>query len=98
IRADGPINVISEFTTDTDLVNREDGVANLSPSYGFSAQAVEVEVDQRTGAIRVLDAISVHDSGRIINPINAEGQVIGGFVMGLGAAVGEELIYEHGKL
>ncbi|MEU8798413.1 molybdopterin cofactor-binding domain-containing protein [Spirillospora sp. NPDC048819] len=70
---------------------------NVSASYTFAAHAVEVEVDPATGRVRVLDYVAAHDIGRAINPVMAEGQVIGGVAQGLGAALGEELIYESGR-
>jgi aerobic carbon-monoxide dehydrogenase large subunit len=36
----------------------------------------------------------VHDSGRLINPLLAEGQVVGGVVQGLGSALSEEFVYD----
>lgn len=56
----------------------------------FAAQFAEVEVDVETGAVRVLRVTSAHDSGRIINKLTAEGQVIGGVVQGLGFALLEQ--------
>lgn len=73
------------------------GYGNLSPSYCFAAHGVEVEVDRATGAVRVLRVVAAHDSGTIINPIGARSQVVGGVVMGLGAALGEQLLYEDGQ-
>ncbi|TDB98521.1 molybdopterin cofactor-binding domain-containing protein [Actinomadura sp. 7K534] len=70
---------------------------NVSASYTFAAHAVEVEVDEVTGRVRVLDYVAAHDIGRAINPAMAEGQVIGGVAQGLGAALGEELLYESGR-
>ncbi|GGT65804.1 molybdopterin-dependent oxidoreductase [Streptomyces atratus] len=77
----------------------EDGTGHgdLSATYSFAAQAVEVEVDAQTGAVRVLQVVAAHDSGRILNPLTARGQVEGGVVMGLGAALREELIFEDGR-
>lgn len=71
---------------------------NASASYTFAAHAVEVEVDQATGQIRVVDYVAAHDVGRAIHPTQVEGQIIGGVAMGLGAALGEELVYEQGRL
>jgi CO/xanthine dehydrogenase Mo-binding subunit/CO/xanthine dehydrogenase FAD-binding subunit len=71
---------------------------NISASYTFAAHAVEVEVDPDTGAIRVLDYVAAHDIGRAINPALATGQIIGGVVQGLGAALSEQLIYEGGRV
>jgi CO/xanthine dehydrogenase Mo-binding subunit len=51
--------------------------------------AVRVKVDRETGVVRVLQVAAVHDSGVILNPIGANGQVYGGVVMGLGQALSE---------
>jgi carbon-monoxide dehydrogenase large subunit len=53
-----------------------------------------VEVDEDTGAVRVLRYVAVHDCGRPINPTVVEGQIHGGVAQGLGAALGEELIFD----
>lgn len=57
----------------------------------FAAHFSEVEVDPDTGAVRVLRYVAVHDSGRIIHPEAARGQIIGGVVQGLGYALMEEI-------
>lgn len=74
-----------------------DGPADLSPSYAFAAHGVEVDVDSETGRVRVLRVVAAHDSGTVINPVSARGQVVGGVVMALGAALGEELAFEGGR-
>lgn len=51
--------------------------------------AVRVKVDRETGVARVLQVAAAHDSGRILNPIGADGQVYGGVVMGIGQALSE---------
>jgi CO/xanthine dehydrogenase Mo-binding subunit len=68
-------------------------------AYIFGAQAVEVEVDEVTGAVRVLRVWSAHDVGRAINPRMVEGQIQGGFVQGMGYALTEEMQWdESGRL
>ena len=57
----------------------------------FAAHFAEVEVDPESGVIRVLRYVAVHDSGRIIHPESARGQIVGGVVQGLGYALMEEL-------
>jgi CO/xanthine dehydrogenase Mo-binding subunit len=49
--------------------------------------AARVKVDRETGVVRVLHVAAAHDSGVIINPIGASGQVYGGVVMGIGQAL-----------
>ncbi|CAA7602999.1 Aldehyde oxidase and xanthine dehydrogenase, a/b hammerhead domain protein [Acididesulfobacillus acetoxydans] len=62
-------------------------------SYGVTF--AEVEVDLKTGKVEVLEIYNVHDSGRIINPQLAEGQVHGGVSMGIGYALSEQLLYDE---
>jgi xanthine dehydrogenase molybdenum-binding subunit len=61
-------------------------------SYGVTFMAVEV--DMQTGKIQVLEIYNVHDSGVIINPKLAAGQVHGGVSMALGAALLEQMLFD----
>ncbi|WP_244060421.1 molybdopterin cofactor-binding domain-containing protein, partial [Staphylococcus aureus] len=45
--------------------------------------------------IKVVDFVAVHDVGRVINPLNLEGQLEGGIHMGLGYALSEELAFDE---
>ena len=91
------LSVQEEYVADIDEVDVVTGVANISLAYSFAAHAVAVEVDQATGAVKVVDYVAAHDAGTVLNPTGAEGQIAGGVAMGLGAALGEELIYEQGR-
>ncbi|MET0937965.1 MAG: xanthine dehydrogenase family protein molybdopterin-binding subunit [Gaiellaceae bacterium] len=53
------------------------------------AHAAHVRVDRATGVVRVLRVAAVHDCGRILNRLGADGQVYGGVVMGIGQALTE---------
>ena len=66
--------------------------------FTFGAQAVELEVDEATGAIEILEVWSAHDVGRAINPASVEGQIEGAVVQGLGYALYEELEFDDGRL
>jgi len=72
----------------------QDDRCNSSAAYGFLADVAVVEVDPETGRVAVLDYVSVHDAGRILNPLLAEGQVLGGLAHGLGAALFEQHVYD----
>ena len=71
---------------------------NVSAAYGFAAQAVVLDVEEATGAIRVRRVVSAHDIGRALNPGAAEGQIHGGIHMGLGYALSERLVIEDGRV
>ena len=60
----------------------------------FGCTFLHVEVDIPLCRLRVLDVLNVHDSGVIINPQLAAGQVQGGVAMALGWALGEELLMD----
>jgi xanthine dehydrogenase YagR molybdenum-binding subunit len=67
---------------------------DLSKQYAlqtFGAHFAEVAVDAYTGEIRVRRMLAVCAAGRILNPKTAHSQIIGGMVMGVGAALMEEM-------
>ncbi len=61
----------------------------------FAAQFAEVEVDTRTGEVRVLRLLGAHDSGRVINLATYENQVFGGMTMGVGYGMTEQRIVDR---
>ncbi len=65
-------------------------------AFSFAAQAVEVEVDSRTGKVKVLRVIVANDVGKALNPLGLQGQIEGGVVMGIGHALTEDFIVEGG--
>ncbi|CAM3647608.1 Dehydrogenase [Bordetella sputigena] len=65
-------------------------------AYAGASHACEVEVDALTGAASIVRYVAVHDSGRIINPVLAAGQVHGGVVHGIGNALFEWMGYDDG--
>ena len=56
----------------------------------FGAQYALVEVDTETGQICIQKIIAVHESGRVMNPLTAHSQLIGGIIQGLGFALTEQ--------
>jgi 2-furoyl-CoA dehydrogenase large subunit len=73
--------------------DEEDRVAP-SAAHGFIADVAVVEVDRATGSVAVLDYATVHDAGRLLNPLIADGQVRGDFAHGIGAAMFERVVYD----
>jgi putative selenate reductase molybdopterin-binding subunit len=60
----------------------------------FAAQFAEVSVDIETGQVTVDKLVMAVDSGVIVNPITASGQIEGGMTQALGYAVCEEMVYD----
>ncbi len=63
----------------------------------FAAHFVELGVHVGTGEIRLRRMLAACDAGRILNPVTARSQVIGGMVMGVGAAMMEEMAIDTGR-
>ena len=61
----------------------------------FAAQFAEVTVDTETGQVTVDRLVMAVDSGVIVNPITASGQIEGGMTQALGYAVSEEMLYDE---
>lgn len=55
-------------------------------------------MDRETGQVKVLQLITAHDVGTVINPLAHQGQIDGGVVTGLGLAVTEELVTDGGHV
>lgn len=81
-----------EFTVITDPIgtNKPNPVSHLS--YGYATQVVILD-----GAGKVKKVVAAHDIGRVINPLNVEGQIEGGVVMGLGYGLTENPKLIEGK-
>ncbi|WP_206812706.1 xanthine dehydrogenase family protein molybdopterin-binding subunit [Paradesulfitobacterium ferrireducens] len=66
--------------------------------YIHGATGAEVEVNEETGEVRVIKAVSAFDMGKAINPELCEQQIEGGIGMGIGAALYEEMAFDNGAV
>jgi 2-furoyl-CoA dehydrogenase large subunit len=74
--------------------DEDDRVAS-SAAHGFIADLAVVEVSRATGAVTVLDYVTVHDCGHVLNPLLLEGQIRGGFAHGVAPALFERVVYDE---
>jgi CO/xanthine dehydrogenase Mo-binding subunit len=72
--------------------------SRLMYGHTFMASAADVSVDVDTGEIRVLKLVNVHDSGKVINPVMAKGQQLGGSVQALGLVLTEDFVVADGRV
>ena len=66
-----------------------------SPTYSYTANVIEVEVDRDTGLYEIAHVWIAHDLGKAINPVLALGQIEGSVYMGLGEAMMEEQAFRR---
>lgn len=69
----------------------ETGKGEPFAAYEYQAVVADIEVDTETGQVEVLNLYAALESGRIINPLLAEGQTEGGMMMGVGFGLRETL-------
>ena len=74
--------------------NEKDEI-NSSAAYGFIFDFCGVELDPVSGQVSIDKYVTMHDAGRLLNPLLANGQIYGGFAHGVGAALYEELRYSR---
>ena len=75
---------------------RRPGRARPSTTTPSAPTRIEVEIDEETGQTRVSRLVACFDAGRVIHRANAEGQLEGGAVQGLGYALMEEIALDQG--
>ena len=68
---------------------------NTSLTYGFIFDMCGVEIDPISYQVRIDRYVTMHDAGRIMNPMIAEGQIRGAFAQGVAAALYEEFVYNE---
>jgi CO/xanthine dehydrogenase Mo-binding subunit len=79
-------------------LDEETGQGKAYHVYSFATDLVEVEVDIEIGQVRVTSFVAIHDSGTIMNPLSATGQVEGGVVQGMGLAIHEDFSQIEGRV
>ena len=76
----------------------ESGTGKPYFAYHFGAQVSEVNVDTGTGKVEVVGHWAVHNTGKIIFPQGALGQLYGGITQGLGYALLERVDFDNGYI
>lgn len=86
------------FTAKTTVMDEETGFGDPYWPYTFGACGVELDVNEKTGEINILKAVVALDVGKAINPKLIEGQIDGGFAMGIGYTLMEDLRIINGEI
>ena len=75
-----------------------DGQGEPHVSFAFAAHRAVVDVDGDLGLLRTVEVATTQDVGRILNPVQAVGQIEGGIAQGVGLAVMEEIVLDGGRV
>jgi CO/xanthine dehydrogenase Mo-binding subunit len=86
----------STFHAEVGEFDPSTGKGRTFPDYTYGAHGAEVEIDEETGATRVLKYVACHDVGRALHPQRVEGQIEGAVAQGIGYALSEEIELHDG--
>ncbi len=91
--------VMTTYYYEPPSVHQDKGFkGDVSATYAWATQVVEVEVDTTTGVVTMRRVTGAHDVGRVLNRLGLEGQIEGGVIMGQGYALTENLLVENGVI
>ncbi len=92
-----PISEVATFNPPNTPLDPETGQGNPYPTYAYATQVAQVEVDTRTGIVKVLKIAAAHDVGKAMNASLVRGQISGGIGFGIGMALLENIALEQGR-
>jgi CO/xanthine dehydrogenase Mo-binding subunit len=67
-------------------------------AYGWAIYVAQVSVDTRSYSVTVDDFVALQEVGRVLNPVMARGQIIGGVAQGIGFALYEKVEWREGRM
>jgi CO/xanthine dehydrogenase Mo-binding subunit len=76
----------------------DDGQGDCHAAFAFVCHRAVVDVDAELGLLKVVQVATAQDVGRALNPLSVLGQIEGGIAQGLGLAVMEEIVVDHGVI
>jgi CO/xanthine dehydrogenase Mo-binding subunit len=67
-------------------------------AFAWAVYVAEITVDLTTYSVAVDDFVALQEVGKVLHPVLAKGQIIGGVAQGIGFALYEKVIWDHGRM
>jgi CO/xanthine dehydrogenase Mo-binding subunit len=67
-------------------------------AFAWAVYIAEVTVDLATYGVSVDDFVALQEVGRVLHPLLARGQVIGGVAQGIGFSLYEKVVWQNGRM
>jgi xanthine dehydrogenase molybdenum-binding subunit len=93
-----PISGHGQFVDRTSFPKDPLDYGDMFPTFSYGAHAVRLRVDRETGRVHITKIVAAHDLGKAINPMMAEGQILGALAQGIGFSIYEKLIFRQGSV
>jgi CO/xanthine dehydrogenase Mo-binding subunit len=95
----GKIRSLAHYEQPDDIVwDEEKYRGSAYAAFAWAVYIAEVTVDLTTYAVSVADFVALQEVGRVLHPVLARGQIIGGVAQGIGFALYEKVIWKHGRM
>jgi len=96
--ANGPVEHLVQFRHPETYPPDENGQGDVHAGFVVAAHRAVVDVDPELGLVRVVRVDTAQDVGKALNPQAITGQLEGGIMQGVGLAIMEELVVDHGVI
>jgi CO/xanthine dehydrogenase Mo-binding subunit len=95
----GKIRSLAHYEQPDDIVwDEEKYRGSAYAAFAWAVYVAEVTVDLTTYSVSIDDFVALQEIGKVLHPVLAKGQIIGGVAQGIGFALYEKVIWEHGRM
>jgi CO/xanthine dehydrogenase Mo-binding subunit len=95
----GKIRSLAHYEQPDDIVwDEEKYRGSAYAAFAWAVYIAEVTVDLTTYSVSIDDFVALQEIGKVLHPVLAKGQIIGGVAQGIGFALYEKVIWEHGRM
>ncbi len=95
----GPLRSLAQYQPPDDLVWDEENYRGAAyAAYAWAVYVAQVTVDLATYSVSVDDFVALQEVGRVVNPVLAKGQILGGVAQAIGFTLFEKVIWEKGRM
>jgi CO/xanthine dehydrogenase Mo-binding subunit len=99
VRKHGKFRSLAQYEQPDDIVWDEDKYRGSAyTAFAWAVYIAEVTVDLTTYQVTVDDFVALQEIGKVLHPVLAKGQIIGGVAQGIGFALYEKVIWEQGRM
>jgi CO/xanthine dehydrogenase Mo-binding subunit len=95
----GTFRSLAQYQQPEDIVwDEEKYRGSAYAAFAWAVYVAEVTVDLTTYGVSVDDFVALQEVGKVLHPILAKGQIIGGVAQGIGFALYEKVVWENGRM
>jgi len=99
LRKHGELRSLARYEQPPDIVwDEEKYRGSAYAAFAWAVYVAQVSVDLTTYCVNVEDFVALQEVGRVLHPILAAGQIVGGVAQGIGFALYEKVIWENGRM